>query len=1290
MRQAKIRLRHLCFRFLVLLGEIHGMHNAYNAENGRCLSDVINGGNGKVVIFDVAVSVPSRRLYIIGPHKKLWIVPEAPSLQKDTVSFPRYFVRGRNEIREGSYCTYSCPLEQFAARKRPDDCTPPLHSAMDFLNDPIENVNVALCDIPVRIMSQLLIGVRVTVSLSFRSFGDGDIFIADLPVCAPPPASNPIPYVSLCCIIRNEARYLVEWIEYSRMIGVEHFYLYDHASDDNTLEVLAPYISAGIATWHNWSFPGYPQREAHSHCTHKYAHTTKWLGLFDVDEFIVPVKVDTIIPILQYFGSDQVVLRLSAAMFGTSGHIERPLGLVIASYTMRNITTHWPNNPQHKVFFRPGDNYVLLPSIHAVDIVSESTVQVDLHEHDLYYNHYRTKSVKDHQDDPLRSKMVITEAMEVEDTSLRDRFIPALQTRLYSSEGGRHPEQLSRGSNADQSNSSARNGSGESGGIAGATLAVASTLAQAWRGRYEECPRLAHALAEILTRDRRVLDIECGSGFYTSALRLLGYDVTGFESEGSVAQLLGDVGVRELDLWEPLGNECSLGGKGHVICLALEEVRWPDRLGILLENIAICADGLVVVNWPHAASRQPLFEAMLVHGGLVVNSTLSAKIQDLVNVARSVTQKYLQHGVAVSQCLGSSQIAVFTGADGLSRLLDLVPTEPENTFKASIVSPMEGDLIVQTVRVQNQGIWLNLLFDAYPPGISCAAVYFDGKISARTCRSATLIPIPKGRDGAGMHVIVTVGLAISSSGQLLLGGRESVTVWLDPPPPLLPPPVFAPNQPLDHTETVSAYTKQHVTDDHDRGGHPHRFQSPSQDDGESAFFRGSRDDRGCTVCAVTEYRPQCASGPSTDRGDGRPEEAADAGGRCDGSLQPYHVTLSGLRRMAYTLSLGVWEEEAAAWEWSFLAGESGRHSLLVLLPSGSGLRGGVQRFAVMSRDAGTHGCTGNVSLVVTEPRPPSTDTEGRSEPVSGSSGAGSVFCTTPAVTLDGLLPRFVWPASRFVWPVSGTPASLLRQTTGGYRLEQLRVAGDGAVSFRLMRVDQPPRTVDWIYVRAVGPAIAVGRVSYHGEGEYTAALALPLGGVYVIQVVRAWGGLPERVVGSGVGEAEADDAMLGHAGARADLVGALLSPHSVAGHVLVPASSPAFAQRPPCDARGGLRQGVWVRSDGPWESRGPPTSGTGKQQQEATRAATTRAGRQQQQESTDGDRDADGDGEPMIDRCPLVQGGWNWQPYECKQVCSAGLWVMLCSKAGKRWTVTDVRKDMSAAAEKIALFRRWL
>ena len=254
------------WHILVFLGSYHHPLTMSLNNSGRCLPDVVVAGNGKVVIYDVVLSVSAQKVFIIGPHKKLWIVPETPHIQKDSVFFFTFFDAKR------SVCNYSCYDDQNESSET--KCPGQAYSSMEFLNDPIENVNVAICDIPALYVDSLVRGKSVRVSLSFLAFNGENTFIMNLPVCyVKPHTTDHVPYASLCCIIRNEGRYLVEWIEYSRIIGIEHFYLYDHSSNDNTLEVLTPYINAGVVTWHNWSFPGYPQREAHSHCTHRYIKT---------------------------------------------------------------------------------------------------------------------------------------------------------------------------------------------------------------------------------------------------------------------------------------------------------------------------------------------------------------------------------------------------------------------------------------------------------------------------------------------------------------------------------------------------------------------------------------------------------------------------------------------------------------------------------------------------------------------------------------------------------------------------------------------------------------------------------------------------------------------------------------------------------------------------------------------------------------------------------------------------------------------------------------------------------
>src|SRR5436190_22744853 len=60
--------------------------------------------------------------------------------------------------------------------------------------------------------------------------------------------------LAVCAMFQNEARFLKEWLEFNILIGVEHFYLYNNYSTDNYLEILQPYIDAGIVDCIGWPY----------------------------------------------------------------------------------------------------------------------------------------------------------------------------------------------------------------------------------------------------------------------------------------------------------------------------------------------------------------------------------------------------------------------------------------------------------------------------------------------------------------------------------------------------------------------------------------------------------------------------------------------------------------------------------------------------------------------------------------------------------------------------------------------------------------------------------------------------------------------------------------------------------------------------------------------------------------------------------------------------------------------------------------------------------------------------
>ena len=100
-------------------------------------------------------------------------------------------------------------------------------------------------------------------------------------------------FLSAVLMVKNAACYMDEWINYHKLVGVDHFYIYDNESTDNLKEVLKPYIKSGLVTYTYWKGKG-QQRVIYTDALLKYMDNSKWMTFIDDDEFIVPVSQKTI------------------------------------------------------------------------------------------------------------------------------------------------------------------------------------------------------------------------------------------------------------------------------------------------------------------------------------------------------------------------------------------------------------------------------------------------------------------------------------------------------------------------------------------------------------------------------------------------------------------------------------------------------------------------------------------------------------------------------------------------------------------------------------------------------------------------------------------------------------------------------------------------------------------------------------------------------------------------------------------------------------------------------------
>lgn len=126
--------------------------------------------------------------------------------------------------------------------------------------------------------------------------------------------------------VKNEARFLPEWLAYHVGLGVEHAYIYDNNSDDDITSVMAPFVERGLATVVPWpTVPASPSAE--QDFLARFGPSCEWVAFLDADEFVVEAQPGALADLLaahpRWPG-----LALNSRYFGSAGHETIPAGLV--------------------------------------------------------------------------------------------------------------------------------------------------------------------------------------------------------------------------------------------------------------------------------------------------------------------------------------------------------------------------------------------------------------------------------------------------------------------------------------------------------------------------------------------------------------------------------------------------------------------------------------------------------------------------------------------------------------------------------------------------------------------------------------------------------------------------------------------------------------------------------------------------------------------------------------------------------------------------------------------------
>lgn len=151
--------------------------------------------------------------------------------------------------------------------------------------------------------------------------------------------------IAAFAMFQNEGEWLKEWIEYHRLIGVEHFYLFDNGSTDHFQKVLKPYIKKDIVELYQYPRVGENQQEylliqqsLVMQAIQLAKHKAKWLAIIDADEYIVPLQTNSLLTVLEQFENYGGVY-VNWLLFGTS-HVQKiPPGFLMLEVLNQCATT---------------------------------------------------------------------------------------------------------------------------------------------------------------------------------------------------------------------------------------------------------------------------------------------------------------------------------------------------------------------------------------------------------------------------------------------------------------------------------------------------------------------------------------------------------------------------------------------------------------------------------------------------------------------------------------------------------------------------------------------------------------------------------------------------------------------------------------------------------------------------------------------------------------------------------------------------------------------------------------
>ena len=203
-------------------------------------------------------------------------------------------------------------------------------------------------------------------------------------------------------IVRNEDEYIIQWIEYHIILGIDKFIIYDNSGNkndnpssgnllgkgkySNLYALLSNYVNSGRVIILDWPFDEKFQ-ETHQNHTIWAFKSAKYIGFFDVDEYINPQINEFYIPKIldMYFMKNKLKYKDIGGLRFANRFFYNPFNYDDTEYNFLSIYI-----TDFKFIFDRGKSFIMPSNVNCYSVheISNGEKLIDVDYHVIYFNHY--------------------------------------------------------------------------------------------------------------------------------------------------------------------------------------------------------------------------------------------------------------------------------------------------------------------------------------------------------------------------------------------------------------------------------------------------------------------------------------------------------------------------------------------------------------------------------------------------------------------------------------------------------------------------------------------------------------------------------------------------------------------------------------------------------------------------------------------------------------------------------------------------------------------------------------